>query len=72
MLRATRFKVIFAKKAKRFKVFSAERFLNGLRFKEDEGTFDIRAYMEKDNLLLFSKLVQEWLSPKKPKMKPGG
>ena len=73
MVRATRFKVIFGKKTKRFKdFFTAERFLNGLRFKEDEGTFDIRDYMEKDNPLLFSKLVQEWLNQKKPKMKPGG
>ena len=73
MVKASRFKVIYGSKTKRFKDFqSAERFLNGLRFEEDKGSLDLRDYMEKANPLLFSNLSQGWLAQKKGKMSLAG
>jgi len=46
----------------------AYRFLSGLRFKYDEGTFDRRDY-SKDNPLGFSNMVQRWLDVKKEKLR---
>lgn len=46
---------------KRFKnIRAAEQFLNGLRFKTAEGTFDARDY-KSDNPLGFENLVEKWL-----------
>jgi integrase len=48
----------------------AERFLTGLRFENDKGTFDIRDY-RKDNPLGFENLATKWLEQKKrTKVKP--
>ena len=48
----------------------AERFLIGLRFENDKGTFDIRDY-RKDNPLGFENLAKKWLEQKKrTKVKP--
>lgn len=48
----------------------AERFLNGLRYENDKGTFDIRDY-RKDNPLGFENLANKWLEQKKrTKVKP--
>jgi integrase len=48
----------------------AERFLIGLRFENDKGTFDIRDY-RKDNPLGFENLANKWLEQKKStKVKP--
>lgn len=48
----------------------AERFLTGLRFENDKGTFDIRDY-RKDNPLGFENLAQKWLEQKmRTKIKP--
>jgi len=56
---------------KRFSDYhEAERFLTGLRFENDKGTFDIRDY-RKDNPLGFENLTQKWLEQKKrTKIKP--
>ncbi len=42
----------------------AERFLTGLRFENDKGTFDIRDY-RKENPLGFENLANKWLDQKK-------
>ena len=42
---------------------AAERFLTGVRFKSDEGTFDIRDY-KSDNPLGFENQVEKWLKYK--------
>ncbi len=47
----------------------ASRFLNGIRFKIDEGTFDHRDY-KADNPLGFSNLINQWLDLKKGQLKP--
>ena len=47
----------------------AERFLNGLRFKTDEGTFDIRDY-QSSHPLGFATLVQKWLAVKRNQVRP--
>lgn len=47
----------------------AERFLTGIRFKVDEGTFDIRDYRS-NNPLGFGNLVDKWLEFKKKTVKP--
>ena len=44
----------------------AERFLNGLRYEVDKGTFDVRDY-RKDNPLGFSNLASLWLEKKAEK-----
>jgi hypothetical protein len=67
---ATRFKVIFRTVTKRFKNYdTAQRFLTGLRFKADEGSFDPREY-RKDNPLGFETLALKWLEIKKGTVKP--
>ena len=48
---------------------AAERFLTGIRFKTDEGTFDPRDY-KKGNPLGFSNLVEKWLNVKSKTLKP--
>ncbi len=56
---------------RRFSVFEkAERFLYGLRYEVDRGTFDIRDY-QADNPLSFTKLSEQWLLVKKEEVKPG-
>jgi len=62
---ATSFYVKFGRDIyKRFKDYElASRFLTGLRFKNDEGTFDKRDY-KKENPLGFENLAEKWLSYK--------
>lgn len=64
--RASRFKVIFKDNlTKRFTNYEeAEYYLNGLRFKTTEGTFDLRDY-KSDNPLGFETLATAWLERKK-------
>lgn len=53
---------------KRFKSYlEAERFLVGLRYKNDEGTFDARDY-KKDNPLGFETLALKWLGMKEQEL----
>ena len=47
---------------------SAQRFLTGLRYKYDEGSFDIRDY-RKDNPLGFENLALQWLEVKRTEVK---
>lgn len=47
----------------------AERFLTGIRFKTDEGTFDIRDY-KAGNPMGFDTLARKWLEFKKKRIKP--
>lgn len=56
---------------KRFRDYhEAERFLTGLRFENDKGTFDVRDY-RKDNPLGFKSLAKKWIEQKKrTKVKP--
>ena len=56
---------------KRFNNYhEAERFLIGLRFENDKGTFDVRDY-RKDNPLGFENLALKWIEQKKrTKIKP--
>jgi integrase len=55
---------------KRFKTFQeAERFLTGLRYEVDKGTFDPRDY-QKDQPLGFTTLAEKWLSVKKQEVRP--
>lgn len=60
--RAKRFIVRFGRKVKkRFSSYDeASRFLNGLRYKTDEGTFDVRDY-QSGNPLSFDRLVQKYI-----------
>ncbi len=62
---ATSFYVKFGKDIyRRFKDYEmASRFLTGLRFKNDEGSFDKRDY-KKENPLGFENLVEKWLDYK--------
>ncbi len=50
-------------------LIAAERFLTGLRFKTDEGSFDLRDY-RKDNPLGFKNQAKKWLEKKKQITKP--
>ena len=56
---------------KRFRSYhEAERFLTGLRFENDKGTFDVRDY-RKENPLGFENLSKKWIEQKKrTKVKP--
>lgn len=57
--------VRFGKVSKRFKILKdAERFLTGLRFKSDEGSFDARDY-RRSNPLSFTNLSEKWRIAKK-------
>lgn len=60
------FQVRFGRKlTKHFKERkSAERFLNGVRFKTDEGSFDLRDY-QKDHPLGFATQAEKWLDMKR-------
>jgi hypothetical protein len=54
---------------RRFKEYDqARRFLTGLRFKVDEGTFDSRDY-NRENPLGFANLAEQWLAFKKEQIK---
>ena len=65
------FYVKFGRQARKtFSDFAtAERFLTGLRFKLDEGSFDARDY-KADRPLSFSNLVGKWLIIKEKEVKP--
>jgi integrase len=70
---ATRsFKVRFGRDiTKRFKTYlEAERFLDGLRYEVDKGTFDVRDY-QANNPLGFSNLAKQWLLVKEKEVRPG-
>jgi len=68
---ATRFIVKFPGVWKRFGSYeAAQRFLTGLRFKTDEGTFDARDY-RKENPLGFETLITKWRDAKKETVRPG-
>jgi len=61
------YQVRFGKITKRFKkheLVLAERFLTGLRYETDRGTFDIRDYRQ-DNPLGFENKVDEFLRSKR-------
>ena len=64
------FQVRFGRElTKHFKnIEEAERFLNGIRFKSDEGTYDIRDY-KRNNPLGFENLAQKWLDQKEKDIK---
>jgi integrase len=67
--RASRFKVKFGKIIKRFKAYdTANRFLNGVRFKTDERTFDARDY-QRNNPLSFTNVSEKWKEMKQPKVR---
>lgn len=69
--RATRHKIIFGSITKRFKSYEdADRFLNGVRFKTDEKTFDCKDY-QKDNPLSFSKMADKWITYHSEKVRAG-
>ena len=71
--RASRFRVRFGKLGvnKRFESYKeAQRFLTGVRFKYDEGTFDIRDY-QKEIPLGFETLTKKWLAIKEQEVKGG-
>jgi hypothetical protein len=67
---ATSFYVKFGREIyRRFQSYeAAARFLNGIRFKTDEGSFDIRDY-KKENPLGFENLAQKWLEMKASSVK---
>ncbi len=67
-----RFRVIFGRQVeRRFRNYRlAERFLDGLRYEVDKGTFDSRDY-KSDNPLGFSNLALKWLELKKTQVRPG-
>lgn len=67
-----RFIVRFGRKVqKRFSnYFEAERFLDGLRYEVDKGTFDHRDYLG-SNPLSFTNLSNQWLEKKRDKVKSG-
>lgn len=70
---ATRqFRVKFGRDiARRFKTYpEAERFLDGLRYEVDKGTFDSRDY-KTDNPLGFANLATQWLTIKEQEVRPG-
>lgn len=68
--RANRFIVRFGRRIfRRFTNYDeASRFLTGLRFKKDEGTFDPRDY-QPSNPLGFENLAEKWLDMKKSQLK---
>jgi len=66
---ATRFRVYFKSVSKRFKNYNeAFRFLTGLRYETDKGSFDRREY-QKGLPLSFQNLVGQWLEIKKHEIK---
>jgi integrase len=69
---SNRFIVQFGRKVrKRFDNYqAAERFLDGLRYEVDRGTFDYRDYLSR-NPLSFTILSTQYLEKKRNKVKPG-
>ena len=66
---AARFKVLFKGLCKRFSDYqSAQRLLTGLRYKIDEGSFDVRDYRQ-ENPLGFETLALQWLEIKRNEVK---
>jgi len=66
---ASRFRVKFLGLCKRFSSYDeAQRFLVGVRFQFDTGTFDPRDW-QRDQPLGFSSLAEQWLERKKNKVK---
>jgi len=59
------YKVIFGKITRRFSEYgTAFRFLTGLRWEKDRGSFDPRDYLTKEKPLAFSTLAAGWLEVK--------
>jgi integrase len=68
--KAKSFRVAFKGIFRRFSNYDqAYRFLSGLRFKYDEGSFDKRDY-RKENPLGFSSLIESWIEVKRSTVKP--
>ena len=68
--RASRFRVYFKSVSQRFKSYGeAARFLTGLRFKADEGSFQEKDY-KTDTPLSFRKLAEQFLKLKKHQVRP--
>jgi uncharacterized Zn finger protein (UPF0148 family) len=68
-IKATSYRVCFGAIHKRFNAYEkAERFLNGLRFKQDEGILDERDY-KKDNPNSLYNLTRKYLEIKKQTVK---
>ncbi len=68
--RAASFRVKFGDVKKRFRAYDdASRFLNGVRFKTDELTFDPRDY-KRNNPLSLLNLSTKWLEYKKSEVRP--
>ncbi len=68
-IKASKFRVHFNGIWKRFNSYQdAEYFLNGVRYKSSEGSFDRRDYL-KDNPLGFENLATKYLEKKKHKVK---
>jgi len=67
-----RFRIYFRGVTRRFRSYeAAQKCLTGLRFKEDEGTFDPREYRA-DNPLGFENLANEWLRLREAEIRPDG
>ena len=68
-IRASRFRVYFKSVSRRFKSYEeAFRFLTGLRYETDRGTYDHRDY-KRDLPLSFRVLATEWLELKRSQLK---
>jgi len=68
--KATHLEVKIRGVSKRFNNYSdASRFLTGLRYKIDEGSFDARDY-RKDNPLGFANLIEQWIEVKRNTVRP--
>jgi integrase len=67
---ASRFRVYFKSVSQRFKSYDeASRFLTGLRFKHDEGSYKEKDY-KGDLPLSFRKLAEQWLTLQRHEVKP--
>ena len=68
--RASQFATVFKGMYRRFQSYDeAYRFLSGVRFKTDEGSFDKRDY-QKDEPLGLENLTEKWLKVKKVMVRP--
>lgn len=66
---AQNIRIKFGAITKRFREYErAQRFLNGVRFKTDEKTFDSRDY-RRDNPLSFTNVSEKWKEMKQPKVR---
>jgi len=67
-----KFKVVYGRSIERRfpTIKQAERFLTGIRFKDDEGTLDPRDY-QFDQPLAFDKLADAWIAAKAKTVAPG-